>query len=58
MKRWLRPGVEVALKHARDIVARIPGPARQPEYQELVARMMDLYKQITDKALENEKASR
>ncbi len=32
--------------------------ARHPEYQELVARMMDLYKQITDKALQNEKSSR
>ncbi|MFH0341877.1 MAG: hypothetical protein ACHBNF_07035 [Chromatiales bacterium] len=31
--------------------------ARHPEYQELVARMMDLYKQITDKALQNEKSS-
>ncbi|MGH8580145.1 MAG: hypothetical protein ACREVK_08505 [Gammaproteobacteria bacterium] len=34
-----------------------PLVAQHPEYQELAARMMDLYKQITDKALENEKAS-
>ncbi len=31
--------------------------AEHPEYQDLAARMMDLYKQITDKALQNEKAS-
>ncbi len=31
--------------------------ARHPEYQELAARMMSLYKEITDKALQNEKAS-
>ncbi|MDQ3563431.1 MAG: hypothetical protein M3436_04565 [Pseudomonadota bacterium] len=31
--------------------------AQHPEYQDLVARMMNLYKEITDKALENEKAS-
>ncbi|MGH8525087.1 MAG: hypothetical protein ACREXY_13015 [Gammaproteobacteria bacterium] len=31
--------------------------AQHPEYQELAARMMHLYKQITDKALQNEKAS-
>lgn len=30
---------------------------RHPEYQTLVARLVDLYKDITDKALENEKAS-
>jgi hypothetical protein len=34
-----------------------PLVARHPEYQELVARMMHLYKQIMDKALENERAS-
>jgi hypothetical protein len=34
-----------------------PLAARHPEYQELAARMMHLYKQITDKALENQKAS-
>ncbi len=28
-----------------------------PQYQELAARMVNLYKEITDKALENEKAS-
>ena len=30
---------------------------RYPQYQELAARMVSLYKEITDKALENEKAS-
>jgi hypothetical protein len=30
---------------------------RHPEYRELAARMANLYKEITDKALENEKAS-
>jgi hypothetical protein len=34
-----------------------PFLAQHPEYQELAARMMHLYKEITDKALENEKAS-
>ncbi|MGH8471409.1 MAG: hypothetical protein ACREVJ_02890 [Gammaproteobacteria bacterium] len=34
-----------------------PLVARHPEYQKLAARMMDLYKQITDKALQNEKAA-
>ena len=29
---------------------------RNPEWQPLVAQMMQLYKEITDKALENEKA--
>jgi len=29
---------------------------RHPEYQELVARAVHLYKEITDKAMENEKA--
>lgn len=28
---------------------------RHPEYQQLVARIIHLYKEITDKALENEK---
>ncbi len=31
--------------------------AQHPEYQELAARMMHLYKEITHKALENEKAA-
>ncbi len=31
---------------------------RHPEWQPLAARMIGLYKDITDKALENEKASR
>ena len=30
---------------------------RHPEWQPLAARMIDLYKEITDKALENEKTS-
>ena len=34
-----------------------PLVAQHPEYQDLVARMMNLYKEITDKALENEKAA-
>jgi hypothetical protein len=34
-----------------------PLVAQHPEYQELAARMMNLYKEITDKALENEKAA-
>ena len=34
-----------------------PLVAQHPEYQGLVARMMNLYKEITDKALENEKAA-
>ena len=34
-----------------------PLVAQHPEYQDLVARMMTLYKEITDKALENEKAA-
>ena len=29
---------------------------RHPEWQDLAAKMMGLYKEITDKALENEKA--
>jgi hypothetical protein len=33
-----------------------PFLAQHPEYQELAARMMHLYKEITDKALQNEKA--
>jgi len=32
--------------------------ARHPEYQELVARMTHLYKEITDRALSNEKVVR
>jgi hypothetical protein len=32
--------------------------AQHPEYQELAARMMHLYKEITDKGLQNEKESR
>ncbi|MGH8507295.1 MAG: hypothetical protein ACREVH_01050 [Gammaproteobacteria bacterium] len=31
--------------------------AQHPEHQELAARMMNLYKEITDKALQNEKAA-
>lgn len=34
-----------------------PLVAQHPEYQDLAARMMNLYKEITDKALENEKAA-
>jgi hypothetical protein len=30
---------------------------RHPEYQTLVSRVVNLYKEITDKALENEKRS-
>lgn len=30
---------------------------RYPQYQELAARLVSLYKEITDKALANEKAS-
>lgn len=30
--------------------------ARHPEYHEIAARLIDLYEQITAKALENEKA--
>jgi hypothetical protein len=30
---------------------------RYPQYRELAARVVNLYKEITDKALENEKAS-
>ena len=33
-----------------------PFLAQHPEYQELAARMMHLYKEITEKALQNEKA--
>jgi hypothetical protein len=29
---------------------------RHPEYQELASRMIHLYKEITDRAMENEKA--
>lgn len=36
-------------KHIRPLVER------HPEYQELVARMTHLYKEIMDKAMENEK---
>jgi hypothetical protein len=32
--------------------------AQHPEYQELAGRMMHLYKEITDKGLQNEKKSR
>ena len=32
--------------------------AQHPEYQELAARMMHLYKEITDRGLQNEKKSR
>ena len=31
--------------------------ARHPEFQDLAARIMHLYKEITDRALANEKAS-
>ena len=34
-----------------------PFLAQHPEYQDLAARMMHLYKEITDKALQNEKAA-
>ncbi|MGH2523852.1 MAG: hypothetical protein ACREXX_00200 [Gammaproteobacteria bacterium] len=34
-----------------------PLVVQHPEYQDLAARMMNLYKEITDKALENEKAA-
>ncbi len=34
-----------------------PFLAQHPEYQDLAARMMHLYKEITEKALQNEKAS-
>jgi len=34
-----------------------PFLAQHPEYQDLAARMMHLYKEITEKALENEKAA-
>ena len=34
-----------------------PFLAQHPEYQGLAARMMNLYKEITDKALQNEKAA-
>ena len=30
---------------------------RHPEYQDLAARMMSLYKEITEKAMENEEAA-
>jgi hypothetical protein len=30
---------------------------RHPEYQDLVSRVVNLYKEITDRALENEKRS-
>lgn len=33
-----------------------PMVARHPEYQELAARLVELYEHITSKALENEKA--
>ena len=33
-----------------------PFLAQHPEYQELAARMMHLYKEIKEKALQNEKA--
>ena len=46
------------LKEALADAASIePILARHPEHQELAARIMNLYKQITDKALENEKQS-
>ena len=31
---------------------------RNPEYAELVARMLQLYREITEKSLENEKSAR
>ena len=31
---------------------------RHPEYQDLAARMLHLYKEITDRALENEKSGK
>jgi hypothetical protein len=34
-----------------------PFLAQRPEYQDLAARMMHLYKEITEKALQNEKAA-
>jgi len=34
-----------------------PFLAQHPEYQDLAARMMHLYKEITEKALQNEKAA-
>lgn len=35
-----------------------PMVARNPEWQSLAGRMVSLYKEITDKALENEKAAK
>lgn len=39
-----------------DIDDARPIVARHPEYNEIAARLIDLYEQITAKALENEKA--
>ena len=41
-----------------DIQKNQPLLERHPEYEELVARMTGLYKEITDKALENEESSK
>ncbi|WP_455218627.1 hypothetical protein, partial [Kaarinaea lacus] len=38
-----------------DITKTKPLLERHPEYQTLVSRMLDLYKEISEKALENEK---
>lgn len=39
-----------------DITKTKPLLERHPEYNTLVSRMLDLYKEISEKALENEKA--
>lgn len=39
-----------------DITKTKPLLERHPEYKVLVSRMLDLYKEISEKALENEKA--
>jgi phage-related protein len=45
--------LEDVLQDARQVGDLIE---RHPEWQDLAARMMHLYKEITDKALQNEKA--
>ncbi len=45
--------LETVFADARQIQSAVGG--RHPEYDELVARVVHLYKEILDKAMENEK---
>ena len=46
--------LEMTLKDAKNSMAIVDG---HPQYQPLASKLIDLYKNILDKALENEKSS-